>query len=75
MVMRLVPTPEEIKYKEDRVRRLDMMPIVNTTIGDQHSINTKTEHHETSHEKHVEHIPKQPITKHEPPRSHEEHVE
>lgn len=74
-VARLVPTPEEIKYKEDRVRGLNLMLSINTTLSDQHSIVTETENHETSHEKHVEHVPKQPITEHEPPRSHEEHVE
>lgn len=61
----------EIKYKENSVKGLELMSSVNTTLRDQHFVDTETENHEMSHEEQVE----LPITEHEPTQSHEEQVE
>lgn len=48
--VRLVPSPDELSYKEDRVRRVELMPCVNPASKDQPSVDTEADQPESSHE-------------------------
>ena len=68
-----MPSPDELRYKEDRLREVELMPGVNLVSRDQPSVNTEADQPESSHGE--EQLERPTNIQAEPPLPQEEQVE